>query len=130
MKAWIIIWQWMGDHAAMEKPLVKIVSARCSPETVRQYVQFYYSSTIYSPDEQMRHSRYNKPEEPPYIAEYERLSGVRYQGRITCGHNPYLEAFIADNIQPSDNEFGITWETTSLDAGRKKLLGMHDKTLK
>ena len=42
MKAWIIRWFWVGDHAAVDQPIVAVLSVRTSAETVRKYVEFLY----------------------------------------------------------------------------------------
>ena len=114
MKAWIIVWRWTGGHAAVKKPLVNILSARVSSEEVRKYVERYYASSAYSADEQLQQALYNKPEKVPYPARFGQISGVPFGGQITCGHNPFIEAFVANDIRPCDNEFGVCWETTAL----------------
>ena len=94
MKAWIVRWSWIGDHAAVEQPIVAILSARRSPETVRKHVEFLYAS-YQSLRDQIELARYNKARANPYPAE---IVGSRV-GAITCGHNPFLEAFLADGVR-------------------------------
>lgn len=93
MKAWIIKWSWIGDHAAVDRPIVAVLSARTSPETVRKYVEFFYLAQQ-SLDDQIGQARYNKPNPNPYPAEFV----DNWQGAVTCGHNPFLEAFLADDV--------------------------------
>lgn len=93
MKAWIIKWSWIGDHAAVEKPLVAVLSARTSADTVKKHVELLYAAQQ-SLGDQIDMARYNKPKENPYPAEF---SG-NWAGAITCGHNPFLEAFLADDV--------------------------------
>lgn len=99
MKAWIIKWNWIGEHAAVERPVVAILSARTSPNEVRKCVEFLYTVTHASLREQMEQARYNDPAQPPYPAEFARGDGVLFQGRITCGNNPFLEAYQVENIR-------------------------------
>ena len=40
-------------------------------------------------------ARYNRPRKNPYPAEF----AGKWTGAITCGHNPYLEAFLADDVR-------------------------------
>ncbi|MGR3802030.1 MAG: hypothetical protein ACU0AY_01040 [Marinibacterium profundimaris] len=94
MKAWIIKWDWIGDHAAVKQPIVAILSARKSPETVRNYVELLYGSQQ-SLHDQRDIARYNKPRTNPYPAEF----AGNWAGAITCGHNPFLEAFLADDVK-------------------------------
>ena len=102
MKAWIIRWSWIGDHAEVKQPEVAILSARKSPKYVLAYVQAVHDTKTYTLKEQQELSRYNKPTPNPYSAEFV----DNWQGNITCGHNPYLEAFMAENINVISDENG------------------------
>jgi hypothetical protein len=93
MKAWIIKWSWIGDHAAVDRPNIAVLSARTSAETVRRYVEFLYTSQQ-SLRDQLDQARYNKPKPNPYPAQFV----GNWQGAITCGHNPFLEAFLAEDV--------------------------------
>ena len=92
MKAWLIRWSWGGDHAAVENPVVAVLSARTSAKDVQWYVERRYIEATASPDEKLSYARYNQPQEPPYPARLER-------GRIHCGHNPWLEASVVDDLR-------------------------------
>jgi hypothetical protein len=94
MKAWIIKWNWVGEHAAVDEAYVGVLSARLSSEQVRRYVEMLYSLKSYSLSEQLEMSRYNKPRENPYRAHHP----TNWHGNIVCGHNPYLEAFLAEQV--------------------------------
>jgi hypothetical protein len=39
MTAWLIMWEWGGDHAAVESPYVDIVSFRKNILYVKEYLQ-------------------------------------------------------------------------------------------
>ena len=95
MKGWVIRWTWIGDYAAVETPDVMVLSARKSAEEVMRLVEFLYAVQSYSLAEQLDMARYNKPTPNPYPAEFV----GRWQGAISCGHNPSLEAFVAENIR-------------------------------
>ena len=94
MKAWIIRWSWIGDHAAVAQPIVAVLSARTSPDTVKKHVEFLYA-TRQSLSDQIDMARYDKPRENPYPAEFV----GNWSGAVTCGHNPFLEAFLADDVR-------------------------------
>lgn len=106
MKAWIIKWNWIGEHAAVERPVVAILSARLHPDEVRKRVEFLYTVKHPSLREQMEQARYNDPAKPPYPAKFSSRGGVQYQGRITCGHNPFLEAYQVENLHLVTNDDG------------------------
>ena len=97
MKAWLVTWEWVGDHAAVEEPIVSILSPRLSDETVRKYVEQLYADLSYSFSERLRFLR--KPGENPYPAQFDikwiivdnsGREGPMHTGRISCGHNPHL----------------------------------------
>lgn len=120
MKAWIIKWGWIGDHAAVSRPLVNVLSARTSPDEVCKYVERCYASQYYSVPEQLALARYNKPAKPPYTAQFDGIDGFAYPGSITCGHNPFIEAFLADGVATSDTGLGVTWDEGSVQRARDK----------
>ncbi|WP_102226881.1 hypothetical protein [Acidimangrovimonas sediminis] len=114
MKAWIIKWAWIGDHAAVDKPIICVLSAHRSPKKVREFVELYYASQSYSIAEQMGQADYNNPSPNPYPAEFQSVEGVRHEGFITCGHNPWIEAFVADGVCIDEASGKILWEGVQL----------------
>ena len=94
MKAWIIRWNWVGDHAAVDRPTVAVLSARTSAETVKKYVEFLYTTQQRLRD-QLDQAHYNKTKPNPYPAEFV----GNWRGAVTCGHNPFLEAFLAEDVR-------------------------------
>ncbi len=99
MRAWLVTWEWMGDHAAQDESVVAVLSARTGPEEVRRYVERRYIEKTASLPEKLSYARYNQPEKPLYPAEFERVGGVRFFGWITCGHNPWLHARLVDDLR-------------------------------
>ena len=105
MRAWLIKWCWAGDYAAVDHPIVTVLSARTSAREVRRYVEQRYIEKTASLDEMLSYARYNCPQEPPYPAELE-------QGRIHCGHNPWIEASLVDDLRVevgADGEEVLEW---------------------
>ncbi len=105
MKAWLITWSWAGDHAAVEDPVVTVLSARIGAEDVRKYVEQRYIEECASLHEKLSYARYNHPQEPPYPAQLE-------QRRIHCGHNPWLDARVVDDLRverDADGEEVLKW---------------------
>ena len=62
MKAWIIKWDWAGDHAKVEYLIVAVPSARRSPKHIQRYVQQRYIEETASLAEMLAYTRYAKPE--------------------------------------------------------------------
>ena len=106
MKAWIVKWNWIGEHAAVKRPVVAILSARLHPDEVRKRVEFLYAVTHSSLREQMEQARYNDPAKPAYPAQFSSKDGVPHQGLITCGHNPFLEAYQVEGLCLVTNDDG------------------------
>jgi len=110
-KAWLITWEEFGTiEKDQSKKIVSIFDSRVSSDKIRDYTENFYISTQYSPLEKITFA--NKRRNNPYPAEYFRIDGVPWQGRITCGDNPHLFARIVKNLIVVNNEFGqetISW---------------------
>ncbi len=113
MKAWLVTWEWQGDHAAVEKPIVSILSARLSDETIRKHVEQLYADLKFSFSDRLHFVR--KPGENPNPAKFiiKRIivderdrAGPMRTGRIECGHNPHLLARKVANIKVQRDEQG------------------------
>ena len=100
MKAWVIKWNWIGDHAEVDQPILAILSARTSASKIREYVEILYKTKNYVLREQLKQARYNNPQPNPYPAAFD----GNWAGSITCGHNPYLEAFLAEDIVANSDD--------------------------
>jgi len=95
MSAWLVTWEWCGDHAAVGEKVVEILGPRTSSERVRQIVELlYHREASLSEKVAWRLSRKNQP----YPADFETIDGVRWEGQIICGHNPWLLARQVDNL--------------------------------
>jgi hypothetical protein len=115
-KAWLVRWEWAGNHAAIKQPIAAILSPRLGGEQIRRAVEMLYASASYTPDEMLRaaqqHGSFNS-----YPAEFAtvsvRVNGqtarVRWQGEITCGHNPWLAARKARIWPLRDGSGGVGW---------------------
>jgi hypothetical protein len=108
MKAWLVTWEWCGEHAKRNEPLAAIFNPRYSSERVRELVGFIYRSTEYSLRDQAeyaRNKRYN-----PYPAEFgQTKDGSPWGGEIICGHNPFLRARLVDDLIIERNAEGKKW---------------------
>jgi hypothetical protein len=92
--AWVITQE--GTRHATE--VIGILSARNSPEKIKEVVEFLYALFHYNAEEHISRARYNRPWNP-YPAEYNRTNtGVRVMSLMFCGHNPYLVARLAKKL--------------------------------
>jgi hypothetical protein len=98
-KAWLLIWEWIGDHAAVEDRIAAILRPRLSQNIVGEIVENLYAIHEYSPKELALWSKW--PKENPYKAQW-------YNGHCECGHNPSLNAdHVHDLTITEDLETGI-----------------------
>jgi hypothetical protein len=72
-KAWLVRWEWAGNHAAVEQPVAAILSPRLGGEGVRRAVEMIYAVLTYRPDEMLaaaqQYGGFN-----PYEAEFGTVS--------------------------------------------------------
>lgn len=82
-KAWLLTWEWIGEHAAVEDRIAAILRPRLSQHVVGEIVQYFYAIHAYYPTELAIWSK--RPKENPYKAQW-------HKKHCFCGHNPSLHA--------------------------------------
>lgn len=98
-KAWLLTWEWMGDHAAIEDRIAAILRPRLSQNFVGEIVEYLYAIHEYTPNELALWSK--RPKGNPYKAEWD-------NGHCHCGHNPWLNAFYVHDLTiTEDPESGL-----------------------
>lgn len=99
--AWLVTWEWTGEHARPADPIAAILKSQLAPARIRELVEVIYLSTC-SVQERVTYTF--RPKENPYPAQFVRIGGVPWSGEITCGHNPWLRARRVDNLVVGRNE--------------------------
>lgn len=102
MVAWLITWEWVGEHAKVENKVAAILNYRIKGETVRDLVELLYVNNQYSLSERAAYAKNKKNN--PYPAQFDTLGGVPWTERIFCGHNPYLYGRHVDGLRIHVNE--------------------------
>jgi hypothetical protein len=104
IKAWLVTWEWSGDHAKRENIIAAIFNPRWGGDRVREFVEFFYANE-YTLAERMDLVR-GKPN--PYPAEFGKRMGGKgtWKGEIFCGHNPFLRARVVDDLTVERNMDG------------------------
>lgn len=92
--AWIIKLEWSGDHAAVDDPIVDIVSEEKGADYVSDYVQCIHDLLFLDFQERAGTSR-------PYSVNIEENGNVGTL--IHVGHNPYLTARKFSGIRVETN---------------------------
>ena len=118
MKAWIIRWEWIGEHADPDDPLIAILSARCGVGDVRKFIERFHVVATALAREQIEYARYREPREIAYRA------SVSRDGRIDCGHNPFIVGGRGDDVCLEENG-DLNWT----EAGRRRSIPTKPKVI-
>ena len=110
LKAWLVTWEWIGDHAKPQNKIADVFDPRVPAEKVRQLVELLYHRDASLSEKISWRLRKRRQ---VYPAEFTRLEGVQWTGEIICGHNPWLRARLVDNLIIETAEGGK--ETASWD---------------
>ena len=111
MMAWLITWNWSGNHEQLENPIAAILDYRLPAEEVREIVELLFLNRYASLSERLAYARDRKNN--PYPAEFETIDGIPVNTGMTCGHNPWLYARIVDNIILNiaiDGKESLSWK--------------------
>jgi hypothetical protein len=114
MVAWLITWEWIGNHAKVENKIAAILNYRLSSDTVREIMEQIYINNYTSLGERVAYAKNKKNH--PYPAQSDRINGVPWSGRMYCGHNPFLYARIVDDLcvnVDENREETLTWKERS-----------------
>ena len=96
MKAWLVTWEWMGEHAKRRNKIAAVLNPHFSGQHVRELVQFLYTTESYTVSEQMAFAK--DPTQNPYPAQFAQIEGHPWAAQIHCGHNPFLFARLVDEL--------------------------------
>lgn len=104
MKAWLITWEWAGDHAKVKNPIASIMNSRISGERMREIVEQIYVNERYSLSERAAYAKNKKSN--PYPAYFGTFKGVHCLWEVYCGHNPYLYARLVSDLKIEEDRNG------------------------
>lgn len=95
LSAWLVTWEWSGLPAGPPQQIAETLNPRMSAERVREI-----AGLLYHRDALLREKvawRLRRQQQP-YPADFQTIDGVRCEGQIMCGHNPWLHARLVDNL--------------------------------
>ena len=96
LTAWLIKWEWEGEHAKVDQPYVDIVSERISESYISDYIQRLHDLKCRTLIERADYSRDRNPPEKPYKVT---RKPTTYSGVVfAVGHNPILTAEKVRNL--------------------------------
>jgi len=103
----------MGPEAEadIKEPIVAILNPRLRGARIAEIVEMLYANATYSMSERLDVVRSRRRN--PYPAQFGQLHGLRWDGHIHCGHNPFLQARVVDGLRLArdpDGEERLIWE--------------------
>jgi hypothetical protein len=108
MKAWLVTWEWVGDHAKRDDKVAAVLNSRLSESRVKELVEFLYLNDSYAVSEKMAVAQRRR--DNPYPARVE-------PGGIHCGHHPFLRARLVDDLTVECDDHGmdtaVAWKERS-----------------
>ena len=109
--AWLVTWQWIGDHAKRDNKIAAILNWRLSPEKISEIIEMIYANEYYSLGERVAFAKNKKMN--IYKATYDNINGIPWKCRLFCGHHPSLVARLVDNLYVKKDSSGnevLHWE--------------------
>jgi hypothetical protein len=91
LEAWLVTWDWCGDHARVDAPLVAIFSSRRSARSVGGFVEQYYMLAT-SNAQEVAYSANRAAQPRCKVSMSQRINDIPHGDRLTCGHNPFIYA--------------------------------------
>jgi hypothetical protein len=112
--AWLITWEWDGDHARMDEGRVAAVLPPRSPlRTVERAIVALYAQRELAPTDMLRALEDNPYPAQPVERRFKMPDGTvgRTEAHeIICGGNPFLRARRVDNLRDDPNRPGeLLW---------------------
>jgi hypothetical protein len=94
--AWLVTWEGTDVSRDPASRIVEILDPRMSPKRVRHVVELLYHRGA-THQEKIRWRLRKEPQ--PYGAEFATVAGGQWEGRIVCGHSPWLSARLVDHLK-------------------------------
>ena len=96
--------------ADIKDRVAAVLSFRLAGRRVAEVMELLYASARYTLSERLEMPL--RPSRNPYRARLGQLHGDPWEGHITCGHNPFLEARLVESLRvevDADGEERLTW---------------------
>jgi hypothetical protein len=122
MNAWLVTWEWMGQHAAVEKPLIAILDRRIGYARISDFVRWTYASSLSAYDwlDALKTRRF------AYEPVRGTVGGIPCDFEMSCGHNPWVFARLVKNVRVQGNGDGakLCWDRWTLPDEAYERLGI------
>lgn len=104
-RAWLVTWEWEGDHARVEKKLVAILNYRYAVGSVGRFIEQLYAGNWFAFHGQLAYAKDRRD------SSYNVQQGAAAD-ELKCGGNPWLRARPVYDVQAYVDEDGyehLTW---------------------
>ena len=96
--AWLVTWEGTGRGLPRgNNRVAAVLSRHLEARNVALVIELLYGNRAFSLGQRVRYALDRKSHS--YPAQCDSISGVPWDGRIMCGHNPYLEARRVNNLR-------------------------------
>jgi hypothetical protein len=97
--AWLVTWEALGPRAEAEikDPVAAVLDPRLPGRRVTEIMELLYANAFYDLDERLDLVR--RKHGNPYPAQFDVIDGAMWEGHITCGAHPFLEARRVDGLR-------------------------------
>lgn len=110
-KAWLVTWEWMGNHAKRDDKIVAVFDPRMTPAHIQELVELLYLNLVYGIHERVYYALHRRKN--PCTAKCEYGEHRRWPPMIHCGHNPFLTANLVESLgveRHEDSTETATWQ--------------------
>jgi hypothetical protein len=111
IRAWLVTWESARADALPRQRVAAVLDPRLSGRRVLEIVELLYANASYDPSEMIASAKRRK--NSPYKAQFGSLHGATWEGHISCGGGPWLEARHVRNLRAEEDAKGqeqFVWE--------------------
>jgi hypothetical protein len=126
-KAWLVTWEWIGNHAKRAGKIVAVLDSRISSTRVREWVELLYHNMSQGIGDRVYYALHRKRN--PCPASFAAGRAMRWPPVVHCGDKPFLMAHLVESLTVKCNEDG-TETATWKDVRSKQCKRWHKLTTK
>lgn len=106
MKAWLVTWDWTGEYAKVENPLVAVLNSRRSAKAVLAIVECEYIRAKLTWKERLEYAKNKKTFSHFFLSGFVSGTTSPWGGSFMFGQNPFLCARLVDGLRVVSDEHG------------------------
>lgn len=103
-KAWLVTWEWIGDHVKRDDKIVAVFDPRIAPYRIRELVELLYLNIVYGIGERVYFALHRRKN--PYTAGFTDPRDRRWPPIVHCGDNPFLMANLVEDLAVESHDDG------------------------